>query len=226
MCSLKKVLIYLSRIRQSLGFGVHSPFVYQLIVDVFYERLPFYAYDSLKKVKAVKGLPGYSVKINRLLFRLVNYFHPSDIVEFGTGNGLSIIWMSSAKRCHSVITFDESPSCDNDLNSFFSGYPEIEYVASFSMDKLKAFLNERDEALGFVHIAHTDQYQEIVELLLSKVDATTVMVIEDIDDPLRHKWWKRMEHDQRVGITVDLYKLGIMLFDKEKHTKRAYKLIF
>lgn len=226
MCSLKKVLIYLSRIRQSLGFGVHSPFVYQLIVDVFYERLPFYAYDYLKKVKAVKGLPGYSMKINRLLFRLVNYFHPSDIVEFGTGNGMSVVWMSSAKRCDSVVTFDESLSCNNDLNSFFSEYPAIEHVTSFSMDKLRMFLAQRDEALHFVHIAHTDQYKEIFELLLDKVDSGTVMIIEDIDKPLKNKWWKEIEHDQRVGITIDLYKLGIILFDKEKHTRRAYKLIF
>ncbi len=220
------MLAFPCRVRQSLGFGVHSPFMYQLIAGVFYERIPYYSYGRLMRVRPVKGLPGCPVKTNKLLFRLVNYFQPSDIMEFGTGNGMSAVWMSSAKKCDSVMTCDGPDSCDDGrMERFFSEYPAIRYVPSFPVNELKAFLEEKKGALGFVHIAHTDKYEEIFETLLGKVNSDTVIAIENISGSSKRKWWKKIECDERTGITVDLYDTGIVLFDK-KYAKRAYRLIF
>ena len=46
---LKRPFIWLSRFRYRCGYGVHSPFAFSLITDVIYEKMPYYAYDSLEK---------------------------------------------------------------------------------------------------------------------------------------------------------------------------------
>lgn len=225
MYSLRKILVFICRARQSLGFGVHSPFMYQLIVDVFYERLPFYSYDYLKRLEVIKELPSCSVKVNKLLFRLVNYFKPSTIIELGTGNGASAVWMSYAKKCDSIVTFSDTNLYEDRIRTFLSNYPAIKYVSSFSVDKIKCLLDKKDNCWDFVHIAHTDKYKEIFELLLGKAGPDTIVVIENISNPAKRNWWKEIESDARTGITVDLYDVGIVFFDK-RHTKRAFKLIF
>ena len=47
---IKRPFIWLSRFRHRCGYGVHSPFAFSLITDVIYEKMPYYAYSSLKEV--------------------------------------------------------------------------------------------------------------------------------------------------------------------------------
>ena len=46
---IKRPFIWLSRFRHRCGYGVHSPFAFSLITDVIYEKMPYYAYSSLKE---------------------------------------------------------------------------------------------------------------------------------------------------------------------------------
>ena len=45
--ALKRPFIWLSRVRHRCGYGVHSPFAFELITCLFYEKTPYYAYKEL-----------------------------------------------------------------------------------------------------------------------------------------------------------------------------------
>ncbi len=67
--------IWLLRFRHRCGYGVHSPFAFRLITEVFYEDLPYYYfgdYDYLLprkwQFRRKKGL--------HMLFRLANWYQP------------------------------------------------------------------------------------------------------------------------------------------------------
>ena len=84
---LKRPFIWLSRFRYRCGYGVHSPFAFSLITDVIYEKMPYYAYFSLKeeqkKMIKEQGWCKGIQKVNRFLFRLVNRVQPATIIEVG-----------------------------------------------------------------------------------------------------------------------------------------------
>ena len=88
--ALKRPFIWLRRFRHRCGYGVHSPFAFNLITQVIYENTPYYKYKDLaaeqKKLAPQKdGRWKYeSKKVKRLLFRLVNYIQPDTIVDAGT----------------------------------------------------------------------------------------------------------------------------------------------
>ena len=65
------------------GFGVHSPWAYDLIDNVIGERHPYYAYEDLYTFweKAPQYMPQYPQSRDELLFRLVNRFNPQFILE-------------------------------------------------------------------------------------------------------------------------------------------------
>jgi hypothetical protein len=90
------------------GFGVHSPWAYDLIENVINERHPYYAYEDLYPFweKAPQYLPQYPQSRDELLFRLVNRFNPRFILEVGTGAGVSTGYLASVSRQSRVVTVD------------------------------------------------------------------------------------------------------------------------
>ena len=61
------------RFRHRCGYGVHSPSDFHFITFVIYERLPFYAYTPLHRLRrGVLHLPHYREKVDRLLFRTLD----------------------------------------------------------------------------------------------------------------------------------------------------------
>ena len=93
----------LSRKRRSRGFGVHSPFAFNFVMNVLGERNPYYAYEYLASLRhsiiATKGhrrqMRVMSLKNAKMLFRITNYFNPSKLLQVGTHYGLSTASMMS-----------------------------------------------------------------------------------------------------------------------------------
>lgn len=46
LLALKRPFIWLYRFRHRCGYGVHSPFAFNLITHVIYETTPYYKYRS------------------------------------------------------------------------------------------------------------------------------------------------------------------------------------
>ena len=47
LLALKRPFIWLYRFRHRCGYGVHSPFAFNLITHVIYETTPYYKYKEL-----------------------------------------------------------------------------------------------------------------------------------------------------------------------------------
>ena len=47
LLALKRPFIWLYRFRHRCGYGVHSPFAFNLITHVIYETTPYYKYWEL-----------------------------------------------------------------------------------------------------------------------------------------------------------------------------------
>ena len=50
LLALKRPFIWLYRFRHRCGYGVHSPFAFNLITHVIYETTPYYKYKELVDV--------------------------------------------------------------------------------------------------------------------------------------------------------------------------------
>jgi predicted O-methyltransferase YrrM len=126
-------------IRNDKGFGVQSPFAYNLLKEVIHGNHPYYAFPELRKEKnnmlRVKreievedfGAGGYrrylcpvweivfkSVKSTtqqEMLFRLVNYMRSSSMLELGTSLGLTTAYLASANPKAQVVTIEACHSC-------------------------------------------------------------------------------------------------------------------
>ena len=192
---IKRPFIWLSRFRYRCGYGVHSPFAFSLITDVIYEKMPYYAYDSLKKEqKKLTGKRGCSKglqKVNRLLFRLVNRVQPATVVEAGRPS-VAALYLQAAK-------------------------PSAEYL--FASDLSELFL-DADTPVDFLYLndyRNPALMEEVFSVCVQRTTLKSVFVIQGICYSREMKaFWKRLQEDERVGITFDLYDIGLLFFDKTK----------
>lgn len=196
--NIKRPFIWVLRFRNRCGYGVHSPFAFNLITHVIYERAPYYCYKELKSeinqqlVNQPKHWNDNSIKFNRLLFRLVNYLTPNTIVDLGTTSSSSL-YLKAGKRdaqVYSMVELDNLPS-----------------------------------TIDFLYI-HRELSKSEVDNLFALIPSDGVCVVKGIySSRSMRRFWKTMIDDERTGITFDLYSLGIIFFDKTK-IKQHYKVNF
>ncbi|WP_455962819.1 hypothetical protein [Bacteroides bouchesdurhonensis] len=201
---LKRPFVWLSRFRYRCGYGVHSPFAFNLITDVIYEKLPYYAYRSLaseqKKMSKERGWYRGTQKVNRLLFRLVNRAQPDIIVEVGRPS-VSALYLQSAK-------------------------PSAGYL--FASDLSELFL-DTDVPVDFLYLndyRNPVLVKEVYEVCVQRTTPKSLFVVYGIAYSRQMRTlWHELQNDERVGITFDLYDVGLLFFDKTK-IKQHYMINF
>ena len=104
MAFFRRLWNWCKRFRNRCGYGVHSPSDFFLITSVVYESLPYYAYRELESSTPLECSSFYRRKVNRLLFRLVNYFQPSFLVNVVGEDDLAFRYMKTA--CATMKTVD------------------------------------------------------------------------------------------------------------------------
>ncbi len=95
-------LVWLRRIRHRRGYGVHSPFAYQLLSQVVYSPGEYYAYRQLNQqhTLADRLLRPRRRAVDRLLFRLVNFQQPRTLCALGA-SPRALRYLKEG--CHTVV---------------------------------------------------------------------------------------------------------------------------
>ena len=155
---------------------------------------------------STKSLPHYREKVNKLLFRLVNYFSPMSLIEVGEGNGDAFRYISSARTSMVSVSL--------------KGEEKDETLHRLEMEL------KRLEKVDFLHIAFTPYYKEVFEMVFPYLHDESSVVVGDIyASEERKTWWKQLTNDERVRISFDLYDIGLLRFEK-KRFKQNYKVNF
>ena len=137
---LYQVSEYLKFLKKSTNqHGVHSPFVYHLVTQCFYNKKKYEDYSVLKQhrenlytnkttisvtdfgagsrvfksnqrqVSKIAKTAGIPKKRAQLLYRIANYFQVKDTLELGTSLGLATVAMSLGNKKGNVITIEGCP---------------------------------------------------------------------------------------------------------------------
>lgn len=210
---------FLYKTRHHRGHGIHSPFVFSLINDVIEEKLPFYAFDDIQKYLIdSRNIVDEKIKTNKLLFRLVNRFNPSKVLEVGSKQGISTLYLIAPSKKIQCISVGADEKAKKNHEKWSS---QIQYLDSLFDDHFGI--------QDFVLINLEGAEIEIMALeafLLSNTHDKSVVVIEGIHKNRKNQhFWRSLIKNKKVIISLDLYELGILFFDR-KYYKQNYKLSF
>jgi len=230
------------KLRYRKGYGVHSPFTYNLITKVIEEKTPYYVFEDIENIRkellsrenAPENLTGretQSKNYGALLFRLVNFFKSRTILQIGTSTGLMSLYLAlplrKTSRCYALeerIGMPEAVRIFAETHSLKNLYP-MEGAYRESLARLKTEVTSFD----FIFIntgGNSAKTREALSLIETYICPETVMVVDKIRrDKAMQKLWKEMKERLDVRLTIDLLSLGLVFFNPRLH-KQHYKNYF
>lgn len=184
----------LKRFGHRRGYGVHSPFAFDFLTGVVYERGAYYAYRALAERHYVPWFRGrrHATKCRRFLFRLANYVHPAVIRVVGH--------IGEAEADYMVAGCWSARLCRNTPEQVRAGNPGS---------------SVRQTELVWVG---TDVPLEDWDALVSRpVEGHSVCILPDIHaTKAAERAWDRLKSLEAVVVTFDLYDYGLVFYDSSK----------
>lgn len=242
---------------------MHSPFVFDLVTKCFYDKKKYPEYEVLKsyrksllnnhttievtdfgagsrvfksnqrKVSAIAKNAGISPKRAELLFRIVRYFQPENILEIGTSLGLATAALSLGKTSRSlktkIITLEGCPNTLNHCKSQFQSQN-----SNFNIENIKFINTEFSSYLETATAPETFRdcnwklilfdgnhskkaTLEYFEILLPSISNDSVWIFDDIHwSKDMEEAWEFIKNHPKVTITIDTFQWGIVFFRKEQ----------
>ncbi|WP_455637310.1 O-methyltransferase [Parabacteroides sp.] len=238
--TLRKGALLYRCIRYRKGFGVHSPFVFNLITKVIEEKCSYYSFYDIellrkqllqtRSIGEIVKREAIRPKHGALLFRLTNYFKSKNILQIGTTMGLSTLYLTSYATGLRCIALENIPEFAAIARQAFAkeGRNPVDLRIGNYKDLLPQALNDIN-SLDFVFFNTLYEQQNNLWLFnecMKYAHNDTVFVIEGIKASRKmRELWEEICACPEVTVTLDLYSLGIVLFNKKLH-KRDYIVYF
>lgn len=236
--------------------GVHSPFIYDFVTKCLYDKKNYEAYKKLdnyraalkssdtvlqitdlgegskildtkkRSVRKMIKTSSSSKKESKLLYRLINYFKITSVLELGTSLGMGTYALALANNNSNITTIEGCPNTSNFAKSKFMA-KEIKNTTFIKGDFTSIIPSLEEDSFDLVFFdghhnkAATIQY---FKSLLPKAHNNSVFVFDDIywSKGMTEAWEYIKAHDA-VTVTVDCFYLGFVFFRKEQ-AKEHFKI--
>lgn len=201
---LKQRLKHAIRFRHKRGYGVHSPFVFDLITNVIKENAVYYDFE---RIEAMGEMREKEKKLYRLLFRLSEYFSYRDVLCVGVQGP----WVARYLAAVSEQMYLMSVGCQ------CSG---AEYDEEVKLENLKGrkidliFLGKEFE------VGCGEEWEDV---LRERREGPLCVVVKDIyKGRFNSLTWRQLR--QYGTVSIDMMWYGIVFFDSRLQ-KGKYNVI-
>lgn len=185
--------------------------------------------SNQRKVSEIAKISVIPQKYGELLFRLINFFQPRSILELGTSLGLSTLYMHKASPGSELITVEGCPNTHRFATSLLSRYEANTAVQILNSEFGNYFSGmPKEKKFDFVYLDGNHTYEATINYfnqLLAHTSENSVLIFDDIYwSEGMTKAWEEIRSHQKVTVTIDLFKFGIVFFRKENKQKENFVL--
>ena len=167
-------------------------------------------------------------KVGRVLHRLVQFLKPKTILELGTNLGFSSASMALAEPSCQVVTIE---GCAQLVNKAHEHWQTLQLtnlkVVNGNIDYCLEETLKVHPSWDLIYVDANHRYEATLkyfESCLKETHENSVMVIDDIHwSSEMSKAWRQLCNHKQVSVSMDLFQLGILFFDK-KLPKKHYIL--
>jgi len=231
--------------------AVHSPFVFNLITKCFYDKKVKKEYTILEEyrnallknkntievtdfgagskvfksntriVAQIAKTAGISKKRAELLYRIVHYFQPENVLELGTSLGLATSALALGNKNAKIITLEGCPNTANQCQLQLQKF-NINNVTSVVTEFSTYFSTSNFPLLTFHFIYFDGNHSkkatlDYFELLLPTVTNDSVWIFDDIHWSVEmEEAWGIIKKHPKVSVTIDTFQWGLVFFRKEQ----------
>jgi predicted O-methyltransferase YrrM len=256
-----KYLNYYFTASNGRGHGIHSPLVFEFITKVLNNKEQYEDYNAIEnirhtylrdettvtindfgagssrsgsKTRTIRSIARHAVKsrkFGQLLYRIVKYYQPVNILELGTSLGITTSYLAKGIPTARVVTFEGSEEVLNRAKSSFATLElkNVETVAGNFDDKVLPVVDQLPSVdFAFIDGNHRlEPTTRYFNTLLSKINNSSIIILDDIhwSREMEQAWTYCKDHSS-VTLSIDLFFIGILIFRREIMEKQHFAIRF
>ena len=242
---LKKRLYRLKAYRRK-AYGISSSFTSDLIINVIEAKLHYYAFSKLLAYRIViekllkEGISDRTLNelskqrfrqeleliknsesIDRLQFRLMNFWHPKNPAYFGDGMGLSLAYLTRFDSRILVSWFDRGEEFKKQSDDLLQKQMRIKNFVV----KQYSNLVEENEKIDFAVLSANTNPDILHDIVRNKSEFFSANCMILVQYPHQNKaiemFYEEMKESKFISLSLDLFYLGILIA-KENLPKQDY----
>lgn len=177
------------------------------------------AISAIFKTSSSKG------KYGALLYRMVKFYNPKNILEFGTSLGVGTMYLSLGSPASAITTVE---ACENTWNVALENLrtrQKIDNVHSTFDDFFSNLNSTRQFDLIYIDGHHDGAALiDYLERLQTHAHDETIFVLDDIrwSDSMKSAW-DTIVNDRKFHLTMDLFRMGIVV--RRTHQEKEHFVI-
>lgn len=186
--------------------------------------------SSSRKVKDIAQRALSSPKKAALLYRCARHLQAKHILELGTSLGISTLYLSAASQSCMVHTVEGAAAVAALARTAFAEWPckNISLTVG-NIDTILPEVLTNLPTLDMLYLDANHRYEPALRYFQqckAKMHEHSICVIDDIYwSSEMSRAWQAIQQDPDVRLSLDLYGLGIVFFEKLAH-KQHYILLF
>lgn len=240
-------------------YDIHSPFAAAFIREVVEDSRSYYAFSRIeglrrkllqdqtpltildhgagsrvsksrvRKVSSIARFSAISPATGRLLFRAVNFFRPTTIIELGTSLGISTLYLAAPFSGATVITIEGCPNTASRAASNFSALDagNIDLRIGPFSEQLPRALHQISQ-LDLLYIDGDHRFGASLNYFrrsLEKMHNGSVLILADIHwSREMENAWREMKDHHAVTLSIDLFQLGFLFFNRDIREKQHLRI--
>lgn len=226
MLRIKRYYTALDRYRRSKGYGIHSPFAFRFVLKVLRERSGYYAYQTIRDgrnlalVRMVEeGISSRKVLSNknaRLIFRVVNFFNPTAIIQFGSNYGVSAICALSASSKSQLWLLEPKAREYSIVKDVVQGNSARIHAFGNVDDCISNYLQVVERPFGIVNAVAADNLPAVAQFLQTVVGRNGVIVMRNMASSSEvYSLWSGVVRSMEYGMSFTNGKIGVIVANRK-----------
>ena len=240
--------------------SVHSPFVFHFITEIINKNYSdentkrienlkkelckskktinildfgagsFINRSKKRKVKDIARKSGKNKKFGRLLYRIIKFLKPNNIIELGTSLGISTCYLAKGNSKSKIFSFEGCPEtikiAKDNLNEI--NVDNVKLIeGDFNITLLKELKKIKKIDVAFIDGNHQEKptlkyYNDILKYSTNE----TIIIFDDINWSIgMQNAWGEIKKHPKTKVTIDLFFIGIVFIKKEL-SKEHFKIRF
>lgn len=183
---------------------------------------------EMKSIGRIFCKTALSQKDGELLYRLVDHYKPQNIIELGTGFGISTLYIAQANPASALFTFEGCANKAEVATSLFrhNNLTNISLQTGI-FDQLLPAVLDRMKSVDFVFIDGDHSSAGLlnyIKMLLPICTDTTIIALHDIHwSRDMEQGWQQLIGLPEVKVSIDFFTMGLLFFDP-KLSKQDFRI--
>lgn len=201
----------------------------KLLADTTQITYEVFNMDHVDTVQNICRKAASPAKWCRFLYHMTRSLNQPRILEIGTNVGISGTYLLHSSKANNgrLTTMEGLPQlCNLSAEQFATIVPESNFAVIQGLyENTFPEVLKRDETYNLLFIDGNHKKEptlEYFEALMDKIDQAAIFVFDDINwSQGMSEAWEQIKRNEHVNFSIDLYKLGIVIIDRNETRKNV-----